>query len=120
MPLYSKSIQEIDRSEDGFRICIMRKPPMDSSWDIWMPVLAPPLPLFESYKKGEIDWAGYVEWFRRDVIVARNDHIRFLADMAKNNVITILCWEKEPERCHRRLIAEEVMRVDPQINVVIK
>ena len=87
MPLRSKSIQEIESSEDGFRICIMRKPKMDASWDIWMPILAPLLPLFESYKKGEVDWSGYVEWFRRDVIIAQSDYIRLLADMAKNNIV---------------------------------
>lgn len=117
MSLCSKSIQEIESSDDGFRICIMRKPKMDAAWDHMDARFGP---LFESYKKGEIDWPGYVEWFTRDVIIAQSDYIRLLADIAKNNMVTILCWEREPERCHRRLVAQEVMRIAPEIDIIIK
>lgn len=120
MPLYSKSIQEKFYVDDGIRICIMRKPGTHTSWDIWMPTLAPSLELLESYQNEIIDWAEYEKRFNNEVIQVSQEHIKLLADMAKNFTITILCWEKTPEQCHRRLIAQDVLRMDVRLKVVIK
>ena len=120
MPLFSKSIQESVLKEDGIRICIMRKPDFSDGWDIWMPVLSPSLSLLKSYNRGETSWHEYILQFNRDVIVGKKDHIKLLVDMAKNNVITVLCWEPSPEQCHRRLILEEALRIEPGLEVVVR
>ena len=120
MALLSKSIQDPVCVEDGIRVCIMRKPSVNTVWDIWMPVLAPSLNLLRSYNKGKIGWNEYVKQFYQEVIFDKQDHIRLLANMAQNNTITILCWEKLPNRCHRRLILEEVLRIRSSLKIIIK
>ena len=45
MALFSKSVQAAANISDGIRICIMRKPDFNATWDIWMPTLAPSLGL---------------------------------------------------------------------------
>lgn len=120
MPLFTKSIQEPKDISDGIRICIMRKPDFNADWDIWMPTLAPSLELLKSYNKSEITWEEYIKQFNDEVISKKYDHIKLLADMAKDNIVTILCWEETPEQCHRRLITEEVLKINPEIRVTIK
>lgn len=120
MALFSKSVQEPPSPDDGIRVCIMRKPDFNAAWDIWMPTLSPPLDLHKAYQGKQIDWQGYVKRFHPEVIIARNDHIKLLVDMAKNNTITILCWELTPEQCHRRLIMEAALEIDPTLTVSIR
>ncbi len=119
MPLFSKSIQDLPDVNDGIRVCIMRKPDFNAPWDIWMPTLSPPLDLHKAYQGGTVDWDGYVKRFVPEVIVARHNHIQLLVDMAKNNTITVLCWEHTPEKCHRRLIVEEALRINPNLHTEI-
>ena len=120
MPLFSKSIQALVCKSDGIRICIMRKPNFEADWDIWMPSLAPSLELLRSYKQGEVSWNEYVVRFNQEVIVDKKDHLKLLIDMAKHNTITLLCWELCPSECHRRLVLEEVKRLDPSLSVVVR
>jgi len=120
MPLYSKSIQDPSSITDGIRICIMRKPGANALWDIWMPTLAPSLALLKSYQAGTTDWNWYVQQFTKEVITDKHDHIKLLVDMAKKHTITILCWEKTPDQCHRRLVIEEALHIEPTLPVIIK
>jgi len=120
MPLLSKSIQAPLSKDDGIRICIMRKPDFEADWDIWMPSLAPSLALLRSYKKGETSWSKYILQFNKEVIIAKRDHLKLLVDMARYNTITLLCWELCPKECHRRLVLEEILRIDPSLSVVIR
>lgn len=119
MALFSKSIQERVDVGDGIRICIMRKPDFNASWDIWMPTLAPSLDLFRSYQTNLIDWPGYVTRFTEEVIVGKHDHLKLLVAMAKITNITVLCWEKTAEFCHRRLVVEEAKKIDPTLEICI-
>ena len=119
MALFSKSIQEIADVSDGIRICIMRKPDFNASWDIWMPTLAPSLDLFRSYQANLTDWPGYVTRFTEEVIVGKHEHLKLLVTMAKTTKITVLCWEKTAEFCHRRLVVEEAKRIDPTLEIGI-
>ena len=119
MTLRSKSIQEKREPHDGIRICIMRKPGDHTDWDIWMPTLAPSLPLHKAYQRGQKSWDEYVPIFNKEVIEAMNHHIRLLVHMAQHTTITILCWEKTPDQCHRRLIIQEALRIDPTLTTVL-
>lgn len=119
MALFSKSVQIAANESDGIRICIMRKPDFNASWDIWMPTLAPSLYLLHSYQANLIDWPGYVTRFTEEVIIGKVEHIKLLVDMARSNKITVLCWEQTPEFCHRRLIVEQAKIIDPSLEVGI-
>jgi len=118
--LFSKSIQEAVCEDDGIRICIMRKPDFSAEWDILMPRLAPSLELLRSYNKGETSWDNYVVQFTKDVILGQERYLKLLLEMAQRHTVTVLCWEKAAEQCHRRLIVEAVATMDPSLEVGIK
>ena len=119
MALFSKSVQAAANISDGIRICIMRKPDFNATWDIWMPTLAPSLDLLHAYQANLVDWPGYIRRFTEEVIVGKADHLKLLVDMAKHNKITVLCWEQMPEFCHRRLIVEQTKIIDLSLEVGI-
>lgn len=120
MALYTKSIQEPKSTADGIRICIMRKPPKNSSWDIWMPTLAPSFTLLEDYQKKLVDWPEYIQQFHEEVIVGMHKHLELLAAMSENHTITILCWETSPKQCHRTLVAQACQKINPTLPIIIK
>jgi uncharacterized protein YeaO (DUF488 family) len=120
MPLFTKSIQSKKTKSDGIRVCIMRRPEDDADWDIWMPHLAPSHQLLTNYHKGNVNWNEYCRVFNQEVLIGENIYIQILIEMCKTRSITLLCWEEKPEKCHRRLVAEECMRLDPSLKVVIR
>ncbi len=120
MALFTKSIQAKPSPKDGIRVCIMRRPDSWAVYDIWMPVLSPSHKLLDDAHAKVIDWDGYVKRFNKEVIEGRRGYIEFLAEIAKKRDITILCWEKTPDHCHRRLVAEECQKIDPELKVILK
>lgn len=120
MPLYTKSIQVPREQADGIRICVMRKPGVNTEWDIWIPRLAPSFKLLQDYAQGVIGWDRYVQRFHEEVIVGQQEFLELLIDMSKQRVVTILCFETTPEKCHRRLIAEFCAQKVPDLTVIIE
>ncbi len=120
MTLLTKSIQNKSVKNDGIRICVMRKPGKKAKYDIWMPVLAPSKSLLDNYHKKKINWEIYEKRFKTEVIKKQKKFLQLFTYMALRNKITILCWEKTPEQCHRRLIAEECMRINKKLKIIIK
>jgi uncharacterized protein (DUF488 family) len=70
---------------------------------IYKPECAPTKELLDSYKASRIDWNGYEKVFN-ELINERRIEKRF----AQNSLggTCLLCAEKSPEMCHRRLVAE--------------
>jgi len=120
MPLFTKSIQEKKKKNDGIRVCIMRRPGSEDDWDIWMPTLAPSHQLLTAYHQEEVDWEEFCVRFNEEVLRNQRRHLDLLIWMAKKETITILCWEDTPEFCHRRLVAEKCRSIDPELEVTIK
>lgn len=122
MRLYTKSIQKMKSKKDGIRICIMRRPGKfnDQHFDIWMPVLAPSHKLLDNIHKGNINWKQYVKRFEKQVLKKQKKYINFICNWAQKTDITLLCWEKSPKKCHRRLVAEECKKINPKLKVKIK
>ena len=70
-------------------------------------VLAPKYEFFHAYKAGEIDSAGYTAEFKRLVLApldAREVYDMLRAQHGPN--VTLLCYEKPGDFCHRRLVAD--------------
>lgn len=105
--------------KDGVRICVMRRPCSEITWDIWMPVLAPSHELLDAYHAGIISWPVFDEKFHQEVIVAMQEYLQILVEISKYRTVTILCWEKIPESCHRKLLAQACKQLDPYLDVVI-
>ena len=121
MALYTKSIQARPSKKDGIRICIMRRPDFNTAqFDMWMPVLAPSHQLLTDIHEKIIDKPEYNRRFHTEVILGQARFVKLLVDMALKQDVTILCWEETPEKCHRKLVAEECKRINPKLSVVLK
>jgi len=120
MALFTKSVQEPKTKDDGIRICIMRRPGEENDWQIWMPTLAPSHQLLTDYHQEKVNWQQFCKKYAKQVFVGQKKFVKLLIHMAKKEDVTILCWEDTPEFCHRRLLAEECIRLAPDLKVTIK
>lgn len=68
---------------------------------------APTKEILDAYKKGQINWDGYVERFM-PLIEKRGIAKVFENKYGKYDRVLLLCSEPTPECCHRRLVAEYI------------
>ncbi len=82
---------------------------------IHIPALSPTPEILDSYRKNK-DWNAYVEAFEELM------DQRAIPQAVETSVIVdgacLLCSEEKPERCHRRLVAERIKSVHPDVEVV--
>jgi uncharacterized protein YeaO (DUF488 family) len=129
--LSTKCILHRPEPSDGKRISVMSRHTLndgktphpdirDGSYDEWLVELAPPAKLVGDYYRRGLDWKifeeRYIDYLRGKVEKA----VRILASRALLENLTLLCIEEAPEKCHRRLIAEECVRCEPGIVTQIK
>ncbi len=70
---------------------------------IHMPVLAPTEEILTEYKKNKGDWQTYEKKFLALMAERRIENVVSLAEF---DHLCLLCSERLPEHCHRRLVAE--------------
>ncbi len=76
------------------------------------PELAPPAELLDRYRKDK-DWDAYVRDF--EVVPSSGFATATMRELLdRDDRIVLLCSEDEPERCHRRLVAERVKEMSPE------
>lgn len=70
-------------------------------------ILAPKYGFFSAYKAGEIDSDGYTECYY-DQVLRHLDASQVYEHLIKihGKNVTLLCYEKPGDFCHRRLVAE--------------
>ena len=68
------------------------------------PSLAPSAALLDGYRKTR-DWESYARAYT-DLVVARGALADLMREAADHQVVSLLCSEHLPDRCHRRLLAE--------------
>jgi len=79
-------------------------------------VVAPPKWLLDDYKAGRTTWETYQHKYQLMLeynLEHRTDAYQWMekrAQEAKTGNILLVCYEKNPEHCHRRLLAEEIAR----------
>ena len=109
---------------DGTRICIMRsynpdKHPDYASVDEHLQDLSPSSSLLSDYRKG-MGWDQYVRRFTAEVLVQHSDMVKDLAERARGEDLTLLCYEREPAYCHRRLVALACRMYEPDLELHIR
>lgn len=129
--LKTKCIKAPKSPEDGVRVSVMSRHTLDDGitpdpeitkrmYDDWWTALAPPDRLIGAYYNG-MPWEEFkkefIEHLKKSSVRV---HLRRLIGMARSVDVTILCIEEHPEKCHRRLIAEECERMDPGLEIEIK
>ena len=73
------------------------------------PLLAPTAELLDAYRKRRIGWAGYERKFN-DLIRERSIGDKFAPEFFERPTV-LLCSERTPDQCHRRLVLEYFQRV---------
>jgi len=98
--------------DDGVRILVMRWWPRGTSKkknkiDIWIRELVPSKELLNDYRDKRIDIPEYEKRYFKEM-ESQADKIKELAELAGEGNITLLCWEKTDEGCHRGLLKQLV------------
>ncbi len=120
MALFTKSVQEKATKSDGVRVCIMRRPGEEVDWDIWMPHLSPSNEVLTARHNNTMTFEEHREWFGEHVFKDKREYLEIVIEMAKKRDVTLLCWERDPNTCHRKWVAEECKRLSPELKVVVK
>lgn len=126
MPLRTKSILAPPSEEDGTRISVTSRHTLNdgktphpaittSTYDEWLPGLAPHPRLVGRYYRQEISFEELAEAYR--LAVRDSPEVLKLAERALTETITVMCIEGESERCHRRILVEECRRLVPLLEV---
>jgi len=70
--------------------------------------LVPPWEIVDGYKKGRLTWEEYVEAYNKHLSKEWGTTAmpRFLEKFNGDRDITLLCWCRNEERCHRSLVAD--------------
>lgn len=117
----TKSLQKRKSNADGLRVCIMRRINKEYDFDIWLPRLAPSENLLKRYVKNKkISWREFKNKFNKQVIKRNRKFIKYVSTLSQMSKITLLCWEKKPDKCHRRLVAEECRKINPRLKVIFR
>ena len=128
--LKTRPIKLPKEPDDGLRISVMSRhtlsdgvtpdPNIHSSmYDQWWRKLAPPLELIGEYCQRGLPWEEYERRFKQHLEECKT-LLMILIKLAKESNITILCVEKTPEHCHRRLIAEACRELDDQLVIRVQ
>jgi len=76
--------------------------------------LAPTSEILDAYKKKRMNWSEYEKKFNELLERRTPGNRKPLSDFDR---ACLLCSEPTPEHCHRRLVAEHLKRIWPQIEV---
>lgn len=111
--IVTKSIQLHPSSKDSIRICVMRRIRPEFKFDLWIPKLAPGEKLLKDYViNKKISWTTFKHKYMADVIKKNTPLLKTLAYLSLQKKITLLCWEKSANRCHRILLAQACKNIN--------
>jgi uncharacterized protein YeaO (DUF488 family) len=116
LTLSTKSIYEEKKSSDGIRILITRYYPRGvkkDRFDLWLCGASPTRQLLKEYKAGAIDWKEFSRKFRAQLknLEESKEAINRIFELSRNSYVTLLCYEKEGENCHRTIVKSVVEKL---------
>lgn len=91
------------------------------TFDEWRKEFAPPDKLIGAYYRNELSWEDfekkYIEFLRSAEIKPK---VESFAKRCTEETITLMCIEDGADKCHRRLLAEELQKYQPQLKIFHK
>ena len=105
-----KTVYDKPETLDGKRILVMRTWPRGISKDkvdLWMKDLGTDRELIRKWKAGKISWEKFAAEYRKS-LKGKEDLLRNLAEESRTETITLLCTDKNPDRCHRSLLKSTI------------
>ena len=103
-----KSIYAEAEPGDGTRILVMRVWPRGvrkDRVDEWIRDLSPSRELMRALRSQDIRPDDFFERYRREM-AGRSELLKEMAERAKTEILTLLCWERRDEDCHRRILKD--------------
>lgn len=78
--------------------------------------LGSPKPLRDELKEER----NYITFFNKYRAYIKNKHfeVQKIADLAQIKTICVMCFEKDCELCHRTIVADELLKIQPNLQVV--
>jgi uncharacterized protein YeaO (DUF488 family) len=107
-----KSIYDKREPSDGKRILVMRIWPRGISKDKideWIKELGTGKVLIKKWKGGKISWSDFSKEYKKS-LKGKEELLKRLAKESEEGNITLLCTDRDPARCHRSLLAQEIRR----------
>ena len=105
-----KSIYSPRDASDGKRILVMTLWPRGvkkEKVDVWMKELGTPRDLIKRFKVGSVPWKEFVAEYEKS-LRGKEHHLMMLAEKSRTETITLLCTEKDPNRCHRSILKSAI------------
>jgi len=109
------SDREVD---EGLRVGTVRRPPRgvrkerlaaDDWYDVWLPQLAPSAELVKEAQGADSprEWASFVRRYRAEMATPDNARlISLLAALSHQTNLSVGCYCKDEEHCHRSVLRE--------------
>ena len=118
--LKNKAITLAAEKTDGIRVCVMHSVHDNYQFDLWYQALAPSKKLIENYViKKKWSWAKFKKAYLKE---QENNHLYFQSLIklikkatAANLDVTLLCGEKDYHGCHREIIIEKCLALEPKL-----
>ena len=108
-----KRVYDPPAPEDGRRILATRYWPRGvpkAATDEYHSQLAPSRQLIDEYKKGKLSWQEFGRRYREELSGERPQaELRRLAEIARAQVVTLLCFCEEERGCHRTLLRQAII-----------
>jgi uncharacterized protein YeaO (DUF488 family) len=115
----TKSIYEpAEENDDGIRVLITRYYPRGvrkDKFDCWIRELSPSRDLLKKYHQGKCSWQEFKTAFTSE-IGDNKDSLDTIEALRRQNeflVITLLCYERGGENCHRYIVKDMIEK--PQL-----
>jgi uncharacterized protein YeaO (DUF488 family) len=127
----TKSILAPIEKDDGHRISVMNRHTLNDGvtpdiritekmYSEHNKSLSPSNRLVGDYYKRGISWKEYEKRFKKEIGEAGVAKIlKNLSLRALKENVTFLCIEEKPDFCHRRLLAEECKKYQPNLEIII-
>ena len=107
-----KTVYDKPSPTDGKRILVMRFWPRGvrkTTIDLWIKDVGTSPELIKAWKGGKLSWPEYEKRYYHDMKgEVQKERVKEIAGYAREGPITLLCTDKDPNRCHRSLLKKLV------------
>ncbi len=125
--LFTKCILSPRGESDGIRISVMSRHTLNdgvtpddriTEFDLHMPIFGPSPRLIGSYYRGLVPWELFSAAYSTEMRFSEKaGAVAQLARLALEHDVTLLCIEEDHHHCHRSLLAEEILRKEPNLKI---
>jgi uncharacterized protein YeaO (DUF488 family) len=110
MPIRSKNIYEPAAPEDGLRVLTTNYWPRGVTKEragTYLRALGPSRDLLRAFRDGQMSWEQYEVRYLEEMLAEKPQaEIQRLADLSRDETVTVMCMCKDEAQCHRRLLRD--------------